>query len=195
MITASQTATHNQQLYRGLYRASAIYTSQRYKTYLVGVDGSEYGYNALRTTCKGANKCDKIVAMYFPTSIALYMERCATFRLSDNQIDAMKSDLMEAQTKNNEEIEAKCEQIIKEYAPPHMNAYCKIGKESFVPRDDLIKACYEKKADILCVGSKGLSHSVAEKVTDTLRKTGGLADFAVHHAPCDVMVIKSEHEY
>lgn len=123
------------------------------------------------------------------------MERSATFRLSDNQIDAMKSDLAEAQTKNNAEIEKKCEQIIKDYGPEHINAYCKIGKESFVPRDDLIRACYEKKADVLVVGSKGLSHSVAEKVTDTIRKTGGLADFAVHHAPCDVMVIKSEHEY
>ena len=123
------------------------------------------------------------------------MERCSIFRLSDGQIDTMKSDLLEAQQKNNQEIEAKCNKIIDEYATPHINAYCKIGKESFVPRDDLIKACYEKKADILCVGSKGLSHSVAEKVSDTLRKTGGLADFAVHHAPCDVLVIKCKHEY
>eukprot|EP00486_Rosalina_sp_Unknown_P001232 CAMPEP_0201565310 /NCGR_PEP_ID=MMETSP0190_2-20130828/4339_1 /ASSEMBLY_ACC=CAM_ASM_000263 /TAXON_ID=37353 /ORGANISM="Rosalina sp." /LENGTH=107 /DNA_ID=CAMNT_0047982653 /DNA_START=422 /DNA_END=745 /DNA_ORIENTATION=+ len=107
----------------------------------------------------------------------------------------MKSDLQVAQQKNNEEIEEKCEEIIKKWAPEHINAYAKIGKESFVPRDDLIKACYEKKADVLCVGSKGLSHSIAEKVSDTIRKTGGLADFAVHHAPCDVLVIKSEHEY
>ena len=123
------------------------------------------------------------------------MERSATFRLSDNQIDAMKNDLLEAQKKNNEEIEEKCTEIIKKDGPEHINAYCKIGEETFVPRDDLIKACYEKKADVLCVGSKGLSHSLAEKVTDTMRKVGGLADFAVHHAPCDVLVIKSDHEY
>ena len=71
MISASQQATHNQQLHEGLYRILAIDTSARYKTYLVGVDGSEYGYNALRAVSKDANKCDKIIAIYFPTSIGV----------------------------------------------------------------------------------------------------------------------------
>ena len=123
------------------------------------------------------------------------MDIGSAFRLLDSQIDAMKTELQEAQAKNNEAIEARCEEMIKEYAPPHINGYCKIGKESMSPRDDLIKACYEKKADVLCVGSKGLSHSFIEGVTDTLCKTAGLAHFAVRHAPCDVRVIKSEHEY
>lgn len=71
MIQASRDLTRNPQIYQGLYRSGTIYASTRYKTYLVGVDGSEYGYNALRAVCKGANKTDKIVAMYFPTSVAV----------------------------------------------------------------------------------------------------------------------------
>ena len=59
----------------------------------------------------------------------------------------------------------------------------------------MIKQCYETKADVLCIGSKGLSHSLREKVTDTMMKVGGLADFAVHQAPCDVLVVKLDHEY
>eukprot|EP01083_Nonionella_stella_P218201 782662_1 len=160
-------------IYNKLYRTSFIYSSHRYKTYLVGVDGSEYGFNALRFASKNAKKGDRIISMYFPTSVALFMERSQTFRLSDQQIDTMKNDLIEAQNKNCEEIEAKCSEIVKEHAPEHIVAYCKIGKESFVPIDDLMKACYDIKADILCIGSKGLSHSLKEKVTDTMMKVGG----------------------
>eukprot|EP01083_Nonionella_stella_P003715 10684_1 len=178
-----------------LYRASCIYSSHRYKTYLVGVDGSDYGYNALKFASKNAKRGDRIISMYIPTSVALFMERTQTFRLSDSQIDSMKNDLIEAQEKNCLEIESKCSEIVAANGPEHIVSYCKIGKETFVPRDDLMKACYDTKADILCVGSKGLSHSLKEKVTDTMRKVGGLASFAVTHAPCDVVVIKKDHEY
>ena len=71
VIRASRQATTNQPLYRSFYRASTIYTSRRYKTILVGVDGSDYGYHALETVCRDCKKTDKIVAMYFPTSIAV----------------------------------------------------------------------------------------------------------------------------
>mmetsp|Transcript_48197 Transcript_48197/g.77199 ORF Transcript_48197/g.77199 Transcript_48197/m.77199 type:complete len:203 (-) Transcript_48197:348-956(-) len=194
MLIATSRAVRSSSTSR--YRAT-VYTSLRYKTYLVGVDGSDYGYAALRSVSRIANKGDKIVSMYIPTSIAVIMEKStsATLYLSDNQLDVMRSDLLEAQQKNNQAIENKCKEIVKDLAPPHINTYCKICDEAFSPRDELIKACYETHADVLAVGSKGLSHSVTEKITDVMKKVGGLADFAVHHAPCDVLVVKKEHEY
>eukprot|EP00485_Elphidium_margaritaceum_P008665 CAMPEP_0202708076 /NCGR_PEP_ID=MMETSP1385-20130828/20334_1 /ASSEMBLY_ACC=CAM_ASM_000861 /TAXON_ID=933848 /ORGANISM="Elphidium margaritaceum" /LENGTH=198 /DNA_ID=CAMNT_0049366963 /DNA_START=81 /DNA_END=677 /DNA_ORIENTATION=+ len=182
---------------RTTYPATA-FLSRRDKTYLVGVDGSEYGYNALRAVSKMADSKDKIISMYFPVSIALVMERYATFHLSDDQIGNMERDLFEARTKMNEDIEAKCKQIVMENAPAHINAYCKIYEESFKPREELIKSCYETKADVLVVGEKGLAHGVREKLSQTvdkMRRHGGLVDFAVHHAPCDILIIKKEHEY
>eukprot|EP01084_Bolivina_argentea_P116489 206964_1 len=179
----------------GFLYPSSVYTSTRYKTYLVGVDGSDYGYTALKAAAAHAHKGDRIISVYFPTSIDLIMERNQTFRLSDDQIDTMRVDLLEAQQKNCEEIEAKCDEIIKERALTNITAYCKIMEATYTPRARLIKACYDKKADVLVVGSKGLSHSLKEKVTDTVKKVGGLAHFAVSQCPCDVMIVKSEHEY
>eukprot|EP00485_Elphidium_margaritaceum_P003360 CAMPEP_0202694346 /NCGR_PEP_ID=MMETSP1385-20130828/8225_1 /ASSEMBLY_ACC=CAM_ASM_000861 /TAXON_ID=933848 /ORGANISM="Elphidium margaritaceum" /LENGTH=141 /DNA_ID=CAMNT_0049350167 /DNA_START=267 /DNA_END=692 /DNA_ORIENTATION=+ len=141
--------------------------------------------------------------MYFPLSIAIMMERSAAFRLSDRQVDVMKTDLLQAQQKNNQRIEAKCDEIMKEcVASPNIITYCKIGEESFIPRDELLKACYETHADLLVVGAKGLPHgfeeTITEKITDGMKKITGLSDlsdFVVHNAPCDVMIVKKEHEY
>ena len=46
-------------------------TSIRRKTYLVGVDGSHHGYEALKSVAKTAEQTDKIISMYFPTNIAV----------------------------------------------------------------------------------------------------------------------------
>ena len=107
----------------------------------------------------------------------------------------MRDDIISAQTAQNKEIESKCNQIIKDNAPENITAYCKIMEPTLSPKEHLIDACYDKKADVLVVGSRGLSHSLTEKVTQSVQRIGAVADYAVHHAPCDVLVIKKPHEY
>ena len=48
---------------------SSMYISRRLKTYLVGVDGSGYGFSALRTVCSGVNNGDEVICMYFPPNL------------------------------------------------------------------------------------------------------------------------------
>lgn len=52
---------------------SAMYMSRRLKTYLVGVDGSGYGFAALKTVCNGANNGDEVICMYFPPNLEVHI--------------------------------------------------------------------------------------------------------------------------
>eukprot|EP01084_Bolivina_argentea_P087733 158457_1 len=182
-------------LTRHAFKVTQRYSSKRHKTYLVGVDGSDFGFTALRSIAKSSERTDKIISMYFPTNIALFMEQSEAMQLSTGQVDTMRDDLVAAQNNHNKEIEEKCDKIVEQYAPKNIVAYCKIGEPTFSPKDELIKSCYNKKADCLVVGAKGISHSLREKVSDSVQRIGNVADFAVHNAPCDVLIIKSEHEY
>ena len=46
---------------------------------------------------------------------------------------------------------------------------------------------------MLVVGSKGISHGIKETVSDKLHGVGHIADYCVHHAPCDVIIMKAAH--
>ena len=52
---------------------SAMHMSRRLKTYLVGVDGSGYGFSALKTVCNGANNGDEVICMYFPPNLEVQL--------------------------------------------------------------------------------------------------------------------------
>ena len=48
-----------------------MYSQIRLTTYLVGVDGSQYGYGALQTASKVCTANDKLISIYFPLNIAV----------------------------------------------------------------------------------------------------------------------------
>lgn len=100
----------------------------------------------------------------------------------------------ESQEKFQKEIKEKCGEIVKLYGPEHVDYQAQIGDLSFSPKNDLVEACYDTKADILILGSKGVAHSFREKVSEKLNRVGSVADYCLHHAPCDVLVVKQEHD-
>ena len=56
---------------KGMVSRSIIYSQIRTKTYLVGVDGSDYGYSALKTASTISTTQDKLISIYFPPNIAV----------------------------------------------------------------------------------------------------------------------------
>ena len=103
-------------------------------------------------------------------------------------------DIKKNNDERNKEIEDKCKEIIDLYAPSDLRVDIKTGDASLNISDDLVKACYDTKCDVLCVGSKGVSHGMKETVSDKLQRVGHIADYLMHNAPCDVLVVKEEHD-
>merc|ERR1712130_660690 len=162
----------------------------RLKTYLVGVDGSGYGFSALRSTAQSVNNGDEVIAMYFPPNLELMMVQPTT-------IQTISKELYDAQHEHTMEIEAKCKEIMQRFCPKDKDVRFEmhVGEHSFSPKDDLVEECYKTKADVLVLGAKGLAHSLKEKVSDKISRAGAVTDWCVHHAPCDVNIVKVVHEY
>eukprot|EP00485_Elphidium_margaritaceum_P011974 CAMPEP_0202703504 /NCGR_PEP_ID=MMETSP1385-20130828/16350_1 /ASSEMBLY_ACC=CAM_ASM_000861 /TAXON_ID=933848 /ORGANISM="Elphidium margaritaceum" /LENGTH=152 /DNA_ID=CAMNT_0049361373 /DNA_START=91 /DNA_END=547 /DNA_ORIENTATION=- len=141
--------------------------------YLVGVDGSGYGFSALRNVCSGhvANG-DEIIAMYFPPNLELMMVQPST-------VQPISKELYDAQHEHTVHIETKCKEIVQKYVAKDKDVSftMHVGEHSFSPRDDLVAECYNTKADVLVVGAKGLTHSLKEKISDTLSGAGNVADW------------------
>ena len=91
-------------------------------------------------------------------------------------------------------IKKQCQQIIDEHAPKGVKCEIKIGRTIRSPEDDLIDACYKLKADVLCIGSKGIAHGFKEKISEKLYGVGHIVGHCMKNAPCDVMVFKEEHD-
>eukprot|EP01084_Bolivina_argentea_P133184 235029_1 len=157
----------------------------RFKTYLVGVDGSGYGFSALKSTVESAHNGDEIFCMYFPPNIELMMVQPPT-------ISVISKEIYNEMHEHTLKIEGKCKEIMQKYVPKdkEVRFEMRIGEHSFSPKQDLIKECYQTKADVLVLGSKGISQSLRQKVSETLSRAGNVTDFCVHNAPCDVIVVK-----
>jgi len=183
-----------------LLRPSTVYMSRRLKTYLVGVDGSGFGFSALRSTVKSASNGDEIICMYFPPNLEVQLALKTNYNLMMVQpttVQTLSKELYDAQHEHTVHIETKCKEIMQKYTPKDRDIRFEmhVGEHSFSPKDDLVEECYKTKADVLVIGAKGLSHSLKETISDKWSRAGHVADFCVHHAPCDVMVVKIPHEY
>eukprot|EP01084_Bolivina_argentea_P031259 57859_1 len=78
---------------------SSYYLSKRLRTYLVGVDGSGYGFSALKTVVSStACSGDEVICMYFPPNIELMMVQPTT-------LQTLSKELYDAQHKHTTEIE------------------------------------------------------------------------------------------
>ena len=61
-----------------------------------------------------------------------------------------------------------------------------------------VNHCYEVKADVVVVGVRGLGHGIVQNLKDSIAHNvlaGSTADYVLHHAPCEVLCVKAEHEY
>mmetsp|Transcript_37439 Transcript_37439/g.59962 ORF Transcript_37439/g.59962 Transcript_37439/m.59962 type:complete len:191 (-) Transcript_37439:24-596(-) len=154
----------------------------RLKTYLIGVDGSNYGYAALRKGAMLTTEQDKLVSIYFPPNIALYTQ------------GATVDDTDKKQQAANQKILDECKKVVQLYGHEHVHYTAKLGETTFSPKDDLVQACYDEHADMLILGSKGIAHTLREKLSEKLNRIGGVADYCMHHSPCDVLVVKQEHD-
>eukprot|EP01084_Bolivina_argentea_P117346 208407_1 len=167
-----------------LYK-SPVALHKRLKVYLVGIDDSSYGYSALQSVTEHVKPNDKIITYHFPLNFTYY---------SPTFFDEHTSNMLSKETKERQtEIEKKCKEIVKSGATS-VQCEMKFGAATFQPADDLVQACFETNCDILCVGSKGLSHGLRETVSDKIHRVGHVADYCLMNAPCDVMVIKQEHD-
>ena len=46
------------------------------------------------------------------------------------------------------------------------------------------------------MGAKGIAHTFKDKIEKTVRDhVGSVPDYCLHHAPCDVIVVKPQEEY
>mmetsp|Transcript_37437 Transcript_37437/g.59958 ORF Transcript_37437/g.59958 Transcript_37437/m.59958 type:complete len:202 (+) Transcript_37437:20-625(+) len=174
-------------------RPSTFYMSQRLLTYLVGVDGSGYGFAALRNTVAAISSGDEIVCMYFPPNLELMM-------VTPTTVMTVSKELYDAQHEQTKHIEDKCKEIVQQYTPKDRDIKFEmhVGEHSFSPKDDLVAEAYKIKADVMVVGAKGLSHSIREKLADKITGrsgAGSVTNWVLHNAPCDVMVVKIPHEY
>ena len=106
--------------------------------------------------------------------------------------------MVNIQSKITDEISNKCEEYKQEYAKDkkiEFNVIIVTDENRAEPKNEIIKCCYDVKADLLVVGSKGISHGIKEKVRELMHRLGSVSDYCSHHAPCDVMIVKAVHEY
>ena len=58
------------------------------------------------------------------------------------------------------------------------------------PKYDIVATARQRKTDILVVGAKGHSHTIAGHIKDKIHHVGAVADYCVHNADCSVIVVK-----
>eukprot|EP01084_Bolivina_argentea_P181517 313487_1 len=164
-------------------RVNAVACLQmRLKIYLVGVDGSNYSYNALKTATLLTTPEDKLISIYFPPNMALYT-------MDVGMITAKKE-----HTKATNDVLKHCKQVVDYYGVKNINYDPQIGDITFSAKNDIIQACYDTHADVLFLGAKGFSHNIVEKISQKISRAGSTADYCLHQAPCDVFIVKQEHE-
>eukprot|EP01083_Nonionella_stella_P308727 1090565_1 len=162
----------------------------RLKTYLVGIDGSSYGYSALKTAAQMTTDQDKLISIHFPPNIAV---QYSLYTMAAGGMEVQFGAEQE-QTKASQNVIQKCHEIVDLWGHQKTNYDAKLGAVTFSAKQDVVQACYDTNCDVLFLGSRGLSHSYGDKVSDTLHRAGSTADYCVHHCPCDVMVVKQEHD-
>ena len=169
-----------------------------YSTYICGVDGTEWGYNALRRAFECSNGADRIVALYFPASLERLEVELMIFgpNQATPEIKQLKNEIESKKEETIKNISDTCMDIKNEYCLKHKGMdslifEIKIGDPTPSAKHDIVRACHDFKADSLFLGAKGLAHSFKDKMEKTIRDhLGSVPDYCVHHAPCDVFVVK-----
>lgn len=171
--------------------------SKRLKCYVVGVDGSKFGFAALKTALNESIDKDQIHCIHVPEDMEMF-GRDQRDMFIPQTMDSIREKMVNIQSKITNEIENKCNEYKEEYAKDkkiEFNVIIKADENRAGPKDEIIQCCYDVKADCLVIGSKGISHGIKEKLRELMHRLGSVSDYCSHHAPCDVMIVKAVHEY
>eukprot|EP01083_Nonionella_stella_P099949 281331_1 len=121
--------------------ASCFTIKKRLRNYLFGIDGISYGFTELKNLAQIAQANDKIVCIHFPMNIApIYTPQ--TF--DDGTLEVIEFENQE----RNKEIDEKCHEIVK-YVGSKAKVDNECGSSTISTVDDLVRACYKNKSDVL----------------------------------------------
>jgi nucleotide-binding universal stress UspA family protein len=147
-------------------------SSMSYRTVVVGTDGSETAQLAVRHAGKVAADNSArlvIVTAYEPHGDELVNKEAQ----APEDIRWALTDRVQA-----EELAQKGREIAKAEGASGIVAQATPGS----PADVLLEAAHDFDADVIVVGSKGLSSSARFVL-------GSVASTVSHHAPCDVLIV------
>eukprot|EP01084_Bolivina_argentea_P082278 148976_1 len=171
--------------------------SKRFKSVVVAIDGSNCGWAALKTTLNECLDNDKIHCIHIPENLEMYGRDQRDMFIPQN-MDDVRSKMIHVQSTITDQIEKKCHKMKTEYTESKTISFDVIINKNELrtaAKHEIIKYCYDVQADLLVVGSKGISHTMKEKISEFLDRLGSVSDYCSHHAPCDVMIVKDTHEY
>ena len=112
------------------------------------------------------------------------------------QMQTLYGEVEKTKQQTIERITETANEIKEDYVQRHegmegLRFEIKIGDATPSAKHDIVNACYDFKADSLFLGAKGLAHSFRQRVEKSIRDhVGSVPDYALHHAPCDVMIVK-----
>ena len=171
--------------------------SKRLKSYVVGIDGSNFGFAALKTTLEESIDNDNIYCIHVPENLDMFGRDQRDMYIPQTT-DSIRDKMINIQSKITEEIDNKCIKYKEQYAKNkniNFEVIIKTDENRLSVKQEIIQCCYDKKADLLVVGSKGISHGITEKLKELMHRLGSVSDYCSHHAPCDVMIVKATHQY
>ena len=167
-------------------------------TYIVAVDGTEYSFNALRRAFECSNGADRVIAIYFPASMERLEVELMIFgpNQATPEIKQLKDEMATMKEDTIKKITDTAQQIKEEYCNTHKGMdslifEIKIGDPTPSAKHDIVRACFDFKADSLFLGAKGMAHTFRDRIEKSIRDhVGSVPDYCLHNAPCDVMVVK-----
>mmetsp|Transcript_64540 Transcript_64540/g.78939 ORF Transcript_64540/g.78939 Transcript_64540/m.78939 type:complete len:203 (+) Transcript_64540:89-697(+) len=168
--------------------------NNKYETFLVGVDGTSYGYLALTKAFKFAKKNDKIIGYHIPLDSYQFAYEHLLFQpgipLSSKQQESYDNKRQEFVDK----VTIKSKEINDKYNKNNdINFEMIIGDDSIAVKQDLVDAVDDFKVNTLVLGCKGQTHSLKERIERSVVDIlGSVPDYCVHNANCSVIVVKPE---
>eukprot|EP01084_Bolivina_argentea_P221469 375099_1 len=125
-------------------------------TYLVGLDGTRFGYDALRRAFECSNGADRVIALYFPASMERLEVELMIFgpNQATPEIKQLRNEVEKLRDETIHQISDMAQEIKNEYLVQHPQMEniifeIKIGDATPSAKHDLVRACYDFQADSL----------------------------------------------
>ena len=133
-------------------------------TFVVGIDGTSYGYLALEHTFRIANINDNIIGLHIPLDLYQFAYEQLVFSVGVSITQEQRDKFHEKRSQFINQIETKTNEIINKYNKNNIKFKFVVHDDSVAVKYDLVDAVDELKCDYLVLGSKGHSHSIKEAV-------------------------------
>ena len=150
-----------------LFTAKPMIDTNKVRTFLVGVDGTKYGYLALEHAFSLSNPNDKIIGMHIPldpdygnVEFQDPLVYTNVFHLTEKDIKNIK----EKKYKLTSKIERKSHELNEMCNKSNAHFEFIIYDDGKNKRSDLVNAVKQLDPDYLVIGSKGVATSITEQV-------------------------------